>query len=348
MKAITFRDVHEVRYESVRDPALVDPGDAVVRVTHTAVCGSDLHVYNGRETGLDTGTVLGHECIGEVVEVGAGTRAFRSGDRVVSPFSTACGSCAFCREGLSARCTQGQLFGWVENGRGLHGAQAEFVRVPLADTTLVPLPGDLPAAAAVLLADVLPTGFHCARQADVRPGGVYAVIGCGPVGLMAVLAAVELGAAAVHAIDRIPERLQRATALGAIALDASTTDPVPVLTEATEGRGVDAVLEAVGSSDAARLAYRLVRPGGVLSFVGVHTDGRLAITPPELYDKNITLRLGRCPARSLMEPLIPVALKRSTDLASIFTHSMPLSDGARGYDLFDRRADGCIKVLLQP
>jgi threonine dehydrogenase-like Zn-dependent dehydrogenase len=192
MRAITYHAPHDLRVERVPDPVLLAPTDALVQVRLAAICGSDLHVWHGRETGLDPGTVMGHEFLGEVVEKGAAS-SLRVGDIVVSPFTTSCGACFYCTGGLTARCVHGQLFGWVEHGAGLHGAQAELVRVPLADTTLVPLPPGLAPEAGLLLGDVLATGHHCAVMAGAGPGTVCAVVGAGPVGLMAVLAARELG-----------------------------------------------------------------------------------------------------------------------------------------------------------
>ncbi len=194
MRALTFRGIENIAFETVADPRIEVPTDAVIRIELSAICGSDLHPYFGRERGLDAGTVMGHEAVGQVVEVGADVKRLRPGDRVATPFTTNCGECFYCREGLTSRCTRGQLFGWVEGGRGLHGLQAEYARVPLADSTLVRLPDDVPSDIALLLGDVLSTGRFCADMAGVRDGGTYAVIGLGPVGVMAVVAARERGA----------------------------------------------------------------------------------------------------------------------------------------------------------
>ncbi|HYG60971.1 MAG TPA: alcohol dehydrogenase catalytic domain-containing protein, partial [Thermoanaerobaculia bacterium] len=191
MKALIFEGIRQVRCATVPDPAPLGPGEVVVRVGAAAICGSDLHVYRGAEAGLDAGTVLGHEMAGEVVAAGPEVRRFRPGDRVVSPFTTSCGRCFYCRTGLTARCVEGQLFGWVQEGRGLHGVQAEYARVPLADSTLVAVPGGVPLEAALFAGDVLATGWYAAESAGVGPGAVAAVVGCGPVGLMAALAARE-------------------------------------------------------------------------------------------------------------------------------------------------------------
>lgn len=348
MRALTFQGLRALKLESLPDPRIEAPGDAIVAVRLAGICGSDLHPYHGREQGLDPGTVMGHEFVGEVVETGAEVRALRRGDRVLSPFTTSCGSCFFCRSGLTARCESGQLFGWRCRGRGLHGAQAEYVRVPLAESTLVPMPESLGEEVALLLGDVLATGYHGVRSAGFGPQRVCAVVGAGPVGLSALVAARELGAERVFAIDSVPERLALAGEFGASPVHRLATDPLAVLREATEGRGADAVLEAVGGAAPLRLALDLVRPGGTVAVVGVHNEDRFPLSPAEAYDKNLTFTIGRCPARALFTELIAVARRRNQDLTRIITHRLPLDEGPRGYEVFDRKLDGCIKAVLRP
>jgi threonine dehydrogenase-like Zn-dependent dehydrogenase len=348
MNALTYQGIHRVEFGSAPEPALVDDGDALVEVELAGLCGSDLHVWHGRETGLDPGTVMGHECVGRITAIGPAVRRFAIGDRVAVPFTTCCGACHYCRIGLSARCVAGQLFGWVQSGTGLHGAQAQRVRVPFADATLCHVPADLDERAALLLCDVLPTGHYCAMLAGVDAEGTYAVVGCGPVGLMAILAARELGARRIYALDTVDERLGFAARLGATPIDARRGSPTSVLKEATGGRGADAVLEAVGSPEAGRIAWNLVRPGGTIAAVGVHHEAAFPFSPAAAYDRNLTYRIGRCPARSLMEGLIPLALRRAADLNALVTHRVPLSGGTEAYAMFDARRDGCIKVALEP
>jgi threonine dehydrogenase-like Zn-dependent dehydrogenase len=348
MRALTWHGVRDLRVETVPDPILIHPSDAIVAVRLAAICGSDLHVWHGRETGLDTGTVMGHEFLGEVVETGRDVTRLVKGDRVVSPFTSSCGACFYCSHGLPARCTRGQLFGWVERGTGLHGGQAELVRVPLADTTLFPVPAELAPEAGLVLGDVLATGWHAAIMGGVSPGAICAVVGCGPVGLMAVLAAHELGAARVFALDTVPERLALATRFGATPVNLKEQDAVALVRDATQGRGADAVLEAVGSPEATLLAFALARPGGTLAAVGVHHEAAFPFSPGAAYDKNLTYRIGRCPVRHYMERLLPVAQRRQDELASLFTHRLPLEQAPEGYRVFDARQDGCIKVMLQP
>lgn len=348
MKALVFEGVRRVACATVPDPTVEQAGDVVVRVRAAAVCGSDLHVYRGLEAGLDAGTVMGHELAGEVVAAGPAVTRFLPGDLVVSPFTTSCGACFYCRQGLTARCERGQLFGWVEKGRGLHGVQAEYVRVPLADTTLVGIPEGTPPEEALLAGDILATGWFGAESAGAAPGRTVAIVGCGPVGLMAVIAARELGAERVFGVDALPERLALAQRWGAEPVDFSTMDAAGFIRDVTEGRGADAVVEAVGAPQASRLAYDLVRPGGTIAAVGVHVEPHLAFSPGQIYDRNLTYRAGRCPARAYMDRLLPLIQSRRYDLGALISHRLTLEDGPRGYDLFDRRVDGCTKVILTP
>ena len=348
MRALTFQGVEQVVLQSIPDPAVSDDGDAIIQTRMTAICGSDLHVYHGRETGLDRGTVLGHEFIGEIVETGPAVQRFRIGDRIVSPFSTSCGSCFYCSSGLTARCELGQLFGWREGGHGLHGAQAEYLRVPFADSTLVHAPEDLPPEVALLAGDVLSTALFSAESADVGAGSVVAVVGCGPVGLMAVAAALFLDARAVFAVDWIHERLDLAADFGAIPINFHEVEPTAIVHEATQGRGADSVIEAVGNSAAGHLAMSLVRPGGTIMAAGVHTERDFPFTPMAAYDKNLTFKTGRCSARHYMERSLAMARSERFPLGSIISHRWPLEDGVEAYRIFAEKLDRCTKVILLP
>jgi len=368
VRALTYRGVESLAYETVPDPGIEAPGDAVVRVAAAGVCGSDLHVYHGRET-PDAGTVMGHELAGEVVAVGPAVLGLRSGDRVVAPFTTSCGGCFYCRTGLTARCERGELFGWIASGRGLHGAQAEYVRVPLADATLVPVPAAVPPELALLAGDNLATGFYGAERAGAAPGAVVAVVGCGAVGLCAAIAARELGAERVFALDPVAERRALAERFGAEALDPgagpTVADPragggpgaagepgagaaVEAVRAATGGRGADAVVEAVGTPAATRLAVALARPGGTIAALGVHHEAALALSPAEAYDKNLTYRAGRCPARHYLPRLLDLIAAGRLDLSPLISHRLPLARGAEAYALFAARREGCIKAVLLP
>jgi threonine dehydrogenase-like Zn-dependent dehydrogenase len=346
MHALTFHGKQTIRYESIPDPEIIQDTDVIVKVKLCAICGSDLHVYHEHEKGIDHATAMGHEFTGEIVETGRGVKKFKKGNKVMSPFSTSCGICFYCLRGLTSRCVQSQLFGWVENKKGLQGGQAEYVRVPLADSTLLPVPEGITWEQALLLGDIIPTGFFCAKQADIHSHATYSVIGCGPVGLMTILGAKQLGAEKIYAIDTLPERLAIAEQFGAIPVNASATDPIAMLKSVTEGRGADAVMEAVGNNATGKLAYDLVRPGGIISMVGVCTDQYMPFSPTDAYNKNLTFKVGRCPARYLMDSLIPVVQSNKYNYTSIITHRMDLAQGATGYDLFANKKENCLKVIL--
>lgn len=348
MQALTFQGKETLRYESIPDPRIEAPTDVIVKVHACAICGSDLHPYFEREQGLDHGCAMGHEFVGEVIERGKSVRNLQIGDRVMSPFTTSCGECFYCRRGLTCRCERGQLFGWRSQGRGLHGGQAEYVRVPMAGQTLVRIPEGLPEETALLLGDILSTGYFCADQAGIRPDEVQVVVGCGPVGLMTIWAARKLGAERLYAVDSVPARLAQAAAWGATPINFLEENPVDVVRAATQGRGADAVMEVVGNHSAGRSAFELLRPGGVFSAVGVCTDQQLAFSPVEAYDKNLTYKVGRCPARHYMERLVEPAIAEAGKLNAVFTHRAPLSQGVESYRMFAGRTDDCLKVLLTP
>lgn len=348
MRAITFQDVRDVVVQEISDPEVRDPTDVVVRVQLAAICGSDLHPYLGRETGLDVGTVMGHEFLGEVVAAGSAVEQLRVGDRVVSPFTTSCGACFYCASGLTARCVHGELFGWVADGRGLHGGQAELVRVPFADATLVRVPAAARDEEALLAGDVLSTGFFCARLGNIEPGQAVAVVGAGPVGICAAIAARELGAGQVFSLDLEPARLALAGSYGAQPVLASDGDALAQLHDMTAGRGVDVALECVGSEAATRSAFALVRPGGTIAAAGVHCEPHFAFSPADAYDKNLTYRAGRCSARAMMDETMPLVAAGKLQLGALFSHRMRFEEARRGYEMFDKRLDGCTKVLLAP
>ncbi|KAJ2304399.1 hypothetical protein IWW55_002447 [Coemansia sp. RSA 2706] len=347
MKAVVFDEPYKVSYGDVERPSNPQPGEAIVRVMACGLCGSDLHPYRGSEAGLRTGTVCGHEFAGIVEEVGSGVK-LTPGERVAASFTTACGRCWFCTHALSSRCDSAQLFGWVdEAGQGIHGGQAQFVRVPHADGTLMRLPDDVTFEEGVLLGDIMATGYFCAKNAlslladsGIPPEQLsVAVVGCGPVGLCAVASARALGFGQIFAVDRVQSRVDAAVKLGALGQG---------LESANDGRGMDAVLEVVGAYEALKLSFALVRAGGVVSSVGVHAhDKGFPVTPGECYDKNVTFRSGRCPARSLMNEI--GELVKSTDIARhIISHRVPLATASEMYEKFEAQKDGILKVVFDP
>ncbi len=355
MRAATFQGIERIAVIEKAEPSVLEPDDAIVEVEICGLCGSDLHPYSGRERGLDAGTTMGHEFTGRVVAAGAEVRRFRPGDPVLSPFSTSCGTCGPCRRGLSARCTRGNLFGWVEGARGLEGAQAGYVRVPLADATLLARPTDLSPLEALLLGDVVSTGFYAVDRAGVGPGSRVAVIGLGAVGLSAVLAARRRGADVVIALDAVPGRLALAEEFGArpIPVLGPGGEPLAPRTIAAEaarlagGEGVEVVVEAAGSPEATRLAVEVLGPGGFLSTVGVHTEAAFAVTPVAAYDKNLTLSIGRCPVRSRLEALCELQREARLPIERLVTHRLPLEEAPEAYRMFAARKDGVIKVVFE-
>ncbi|KAJ2719813.1 hypothetical protein GGI07_004982 [Coemansia sp. Benny D115] len=359
MDAVVFKEPYKVSFEKVPRPTHPQAGEAIVRVMACGLCGSDLHPYRGAEKGLRKNTVCGHEFAGVVEEVGEGVNLI-CGQRVASSFTTACGTCWFCTHNLSSRCETVQLFGWVnEDGSGLHGGQAQFIRVSHANGTLMPLPEDVSFEEGVLLGDIFATGYFCAKNAlgallsddsQLLPAEMsVAVVGCGPVGLCAVIGAQILGFGTIYAIDRVQSRLDIAQRLGAIPI-APKESPVDVLCASSasqSGRGVDAVLEVVGAFDALDLSFKVVRPGGVVSSVGVHAhDKGFPVSPEQCYDKNVTFRSGRCPARSLMPEMC--SLLRNVDITRIISHRVPLSTASKMYDRFEKQDDGVFKVIFDP
>ena len=349
MRGLTLDGIRQVSYRTdLRDPSIQADGDAIVAVDRAGLCGSDLHPYEGREA-VRFGLVPGHEVVGEVIATGAAVSGFAPGDRVLVPFTTSCGRCRACRSGLSSRCTSGALFGFAPPGAetvpGLHGGQAELLRVPLADTTLVAVPAGVTDEQALLLSDTFPTGWYAAERAEIRPGDPVVVVGAGAVGLCAVAAAFALGAQAVLAIDPVEGRRHRAADLG-----ATTAAPGDALAagRAFAADGVGSVIEAAGTGAAQALAFSMVRPGGTLSVIAVQTADRLAFTPVDAYDVNLTVRLGRAPVRSLLDRILPrVAAGLDVPAGIIISHPrVALDEGPAWYRRFAAREPGLVKALF--
>jgi threonine dehydrogenase-like Zn-dependent dehydrogenase len=354
MKAVVLQGPGVVGVEERPDPTLQGDDEVILRVTCAGICGSDLHIVTGRDRGCRAGTIMGHELVGVVEQVGAAVRVLRPGDRVVAPFTVSCGACFYCKRGQTGRCVRSRGFGFVgEDGSGLEGAQAERLRVPLAESTLVPLPArrddgtPLEDRDALFLGDILSTAYGCARGAAIERGAIVVVIGCGPVGLLCVQAARLFEPAAVIAIDTVIHRRDRARGFGAIPA-AGPEEAARLVSELSEGRGADAVLEAVGAAPALDLAIRLARPGAVISIAGYHTDEQYPLPIQQAYGKNLTIKIGRCHARALAQDLLPMVLAGRLPHTEIITHTLPLADGAHAYDIFAQRRDNAIKVLLVP
>ena len=346
MKAIVFHGPHDVRLDTVADARLADSRGAVVRITRTSICGSDLHFVHGTVPGIP-GTVIGHEAIGVVEEVGADVRRFKKGDRVIVPGVVGCGDCDPCRRGYPVGCERfaSKVYGVTPD---LPGAQAEAMPVPNADVNLCATPADLTDEQALFLTDILPTGYFGAENARIRPGDTVVVIGCGPVGLFAIMAARLFGPAAVLAVDRVDYRLAKAAALGATPIDYGTADVTTAVLEATGGRGADAIIEAVGSAATVKLAFDLVRIGGTVSAVGVLLQQDFPFPMGTAFMKDLTFRIGLVNVPRYIPPLLALVRSGRIDPTALISHRLPLADGERAYELFEGRRDGCLKVALTP
>ncbi len=350
MKAITFQGVGDVRIEDVADPKVVDPTDVVLRITTSAVCGSDLHPYHGRGGALvEEGAVMGHEFMGLVEEVGREVRQVRVGDRVVAPFSVSCGHCEWCQRRLPTQCaTTGRAIFGGRFGKVFPGGQAERIRVPFADYLCEKVPDDLSDEDALFLGDILSTGYFCAENGGIRPGDTVAVFGAGPVGLLAMQATQLFGPARVFAVDRVDYRLALAREFGAEPVSLDRGEPAEQLRALTDGRGPDVVLECVGHETPFTQAIQAVRAGGTVSSVGVYLEQSMGFPAREAFFKDLTLRMGVCNARNYIVPLMPLVRLAKLRPARIITHTMPLKDSPRGYAIFDKKEDRAIKVLLKP
>ncbi len=351
MKAAVFHGPRDVRVENVPDPAIKYPTDAIIRITRTAICGSDLHPYHGRAQ-MIPGFVIGHEGVGIVEEVGTGVTHLKKGQRVVIAATVACGNCFYCRRGQVSQCSESgsAVFGHGRNFAGtfgeVGGAQAEAMCVQFADYTCYPLPEGIDDERAVFLADILPTGYFGALNGDIHHGDTVAVFGCGPVGLCAALSAGLFGPAEVLAVDSVPYRLELARKLGATPVELS--DAKRKILESTDGRGADVCIEAVGSVPALDAAFANVRAGGTVSMVGVPGEPNYNFPVSDAFMRDISFRIGLANIRNNIPHLARLIEKGRIDPLPIVSHVLPLDETPRGYQIFDGRTEGTTKVLLQP
>ena len=384
MKALVFHKPGDVRVETIDDPKIEEPRDAIIRVTATAICGSDLHIYNGFLPQTRP-MALGHEFMGIVEETGSGVDNLKKGDRVVVPFPIACGHCFFCGHDLPGHCENsnpehygpeggvleqkgGALFGYTDLYGGYNGGQAEFVRVPYADFGPRKVPDQLSDEQVLFLTDIFPTGYCGVDWADMQGGETVAVFGCGPVGLMSMKSAWLRGAKRVIGVDVEPYRLEMARkASKAEIVNAHETDPVEYIREATEGRGADICVDAVGmeahrslldkaknlvtgnvgSIDALEKCISAVRRGGTVSVLGVYG---MPVTFPlgQVFDKGINLQTGQAQAHKLIDKLLAHIEKGEFQADDIITHRLKLDEAPHGYEIFAKKQDNCVKVVMTP
>jgi glutathione-independent formaldehyde dehydrogenase len=378
MKALVYRGPHDVRVADVDDATIEDPTDVVVRITTTNICGSDLHMYEGR-TAVEEGTVLGHENTGVIEAVGSAVGRFSVGDRVSVPFNVACGTCQNCQTGWTSFCTRmnptegmdGAAYGYANMGP-YRGGQAEYLRVPMADFNLLALPpGTEHENDFTMLSDVFPTGWHGVELSGMRAGETVAVFGGGPVGLMAAHAAMIKGASQVFVVDQHPDRLRLAEQIGATAVDFSAGDPADQIVEATHGAGTDRGVEAVGyqahdheGDEHPELVLdnlvRTVRTTGGIGVVGVYVpedpdasddgakQGRIGFDYGTFFTKGQSMGTGQAPVKRYNRRLRDLIVAGRATPGWIVSHELALDEAADGYDHFDRREDGWTKVLLHP
>ncbi len=346
MRGVVFDGVGRVRVTDLPDPQIEDHHDAIVRVTKTAICGSDLHLLHGKAP-MDPGEPLGHEAVGVVEAVGDGIERVKVGDRVGVAFNVACGHCWFCGNGQSALCDDDAIFGYGIFGGALPGAQAERLRVPNADVNLIQIPDGVSDDAGVFVGDVLTTGFYGASLAAAGPNDVVAVLGCGPVGFSTIEGLRALGAPTIYALDREPSRLALAEATGAIPVHIEERNPVTALAEATDGRGADVVIDAVGHPSAFEGAIDTVRRGGTVVVLGVYSSETTELQLGAYWSRALTLRFaGLTPVLTWWEQATAALERGEVDPTPLISHRLSLEDAAEGYAMFDRHE--ATKVVLEP
>jgi threonine dehydrogenase-like Zn-dependent dehydrogenase len=385
MRAVVYHGVGDIRLDNVPEPRVLKPNDAIVRLTASAICGTDLHLVRGTVPGMLPGTILGHEGVGVVEEIGRAVRNFKPGDRVVVPSTIGCGNCSYCRAGYYAQCDNANpngpdagtaFYGGPAKSGPFNGMQAEFVRVPFASVNLVKLPEEVQDDEAILLSDIFPTGYMAADLAEIHPGSTVAVFGCGPVGQFAIASAKLLNAGRIFAIDAIPSRLAMAQDQGAEIINFEKEDVIAAIKGFTGGIGVDRALDCVGvdANGPRRLdVARKVKPAfasdnwhpgdapsqvlewavaalakaGTFSIVGVYGNpSSLAIG--NATEKNLTLKMGNCHHRKYIPRLLDLVRNGTVDPSNVLTQVEPMDDVIEAYKLFDKRTPGWVKVMLQP
>jgi len=388
MKANCWYGKTMLSVEEVPDPQILNQRDAIVKISSTAICGSDLHLYNHFIPTMQRGDILGHEFMGEVVEIGREVRNLRVGDRVVVPFPIACGNCFFCKEQMFSLCENSNpnawmaekmfghapsgIFGYSHLTGGYAGGQAEYARVPFADVGPIKVPDYLSDDQVLFLSDIFPTGYQGAEMCDIAPGDTIAIWGCGPVGQFSIRSAFLLGAERVIAIDQVPERLQMAEQGGAETINYEEQNVYEALMDMTGGRGPDACIDDVGMEahapgmifaydrlkqamaletdrpHALREAIMCCRNGGIISVIGVYGGFIDKFPMGSVMNRSLTIKAGQAHVQKYMRPLLELIENGAIDPTFVVTHRMSLEDAPRAYDMFKNKKDNCIKVVLKP
>ncbi len=375
MKALVYEGVKKVKVKAVDDPSIQKEDDIIVQVTSTAICGSDLHLLHGMIPNLKTGTVLGHETMGIVVEAGKGVTQVKKGDRVIVPFPVACGHCWYCEHEYYSQCDNGNAYGdcggilgYSHTMGGYDGGQAEFLRVPYANVGPVIVPESLVDEQVLFLTDILPTAYWGVEHSGVKPDDTVVILGCGPVGLLSIKWAYYFGAKRVIAVDCVDYRLEKAKAFGAETVHLEHQDHTgDLIKEMTHG-GADVVIDCVGmdgkmttfemietalklqggSKSAIELAAQAVRKCGTVQFVGVYGSRYNMFPLGDFFARNITMKMGQCPAHAYIPKILGLIELEQFTATDIITHKLSLDEAAYAYDIFEKKKDNCIKVILKP
>jgi len=389
MRANCWISTKKVEVRDVPDPKILNKRDAIVKITSTAICGSDLHLFNGLLPTMQRGDILGHEFMGEIVEVGPEVKNLKVGDRVIVPFPISCGSCYFCQQQLFSMCentnpnagiaekvwghSTAGIYGYSHMLGGYAGGQAEYARVAFADVNPLKIPAGVPDEKVLFLTDAFPTGYYAADNCDIQPGDTIAIWGCGPIGQFAIRSAFLLGAERVIAIDRVDYRLEMARQGGAETVNFEEVDVLlDVIKDMTGGRGPDACIDAVGMQssgggilgalDHVKQAIKLetdrptplresmmaVRNGGTLSVIGDYAGFIDNVPFGSVMNRAVTVRTGQAPVQRYYHQLLEMILNGDIDPSFVATHTLPLDETPRGYELMDNKEDGCVKVVLKP
>lgn len=345
MKALRYYGARDIRHESMDDPAPQSDRDAIIKVDACSICGSDLHIYHGHGFSEDHGFCVGHEAVGEVVEIGRAVQRLKVGQKVMLPAAVGCGACRSCLSGVVNTCENNQ-FGCYGLSARLQGSQAEAVRVPAADMNAVPIPEGVSTDQALMMTDALATAWFGARNADIRPGVSVGVIGLGPIGLMVVESALVMGAHVVYAIDPVAERRAIAESLGAVVLHPDEASAR--IKDDTHGRRLDCVVEVVGADATVDMALRLVRVRGTVSVIGVQQSRRFPFPLERAFAGGLTFRVGTCSVPEELPALFPLVASGRLHPERYISHRLPLSQGAEAYRLFEAREAGALKMVLTP
>ena len=376
MKAVTFQGIRNVEVKKVEDPKIQKVDDIIVKITSTAICGSDLHLLHGMVPGLQKGAIIGHEAMGIVEEIGKEVSKVKKGDRIIVPFPIACGGCWYCQHDLWSQCDNsndhgeiGGLFGFGDRMGGYDGGQAEYLRVPYANVGPRIIPEELTDEQVLFLTDILPTSYWGAENAGVKNGDTVVVLGCGPVGLLAQKWAIFMGAKRVIAVDRVDYRLNHAKQFNGVeTINFENYDNTGEYIKDLTSGGADSVIDCVGmdgkmstiekvesalklqggSKSAIEMASQTVRKGGIISMVGVYGAKYNMFPLGDFFSRNVTLKMGQCPAQSYIDKILKLIKEGKFDATDIITHVLPLNQGKHAYDIFDGKQDNCIKVILKP